>query len=511
MAERQTRLGLNPDDVHRTFSVFKRAGAWAVAAALTASLAGCKKTPYTPDPEDLKRPVIWLSISEVSFTASEFGPNPGGQTFRVKNSGQKTLNYQISDDASWLTVEPASGVSTSETNEHTIIIEKAGLSAQDADYRATITVACSEAYNNPQKVSVRLKLSKEPPPAIAVSPASLSFAAQAGGANPPPQTITIRNSGQSTLNYTISDDAAWLDVSPAQGTSTGENKTHSVSVTSGGLAEGTYSATITVSDPNATNNPQSIAVSLTVSKQPPPSIWVDKSSLSFNVQVGGSPSPQSIDIRNGGGGTLSYTITSSESWISVSPSNGTSTGGANRHTVSVDSGGKGAGTYTGTLTITAPGAANSPQLVSVTLQITSVPTNNEIGVTCNPGSAKAGDTVNCSVYIYGNTKSIAAFGLLLKYDTAMFDYLGVNKGSLTGSWASVDGSNASGTVTCGGFAGVGSTIPTGSSGTLIVIVLRVTGGSYPNGQKSTITIDSYTDDVAGMKPEPATTTFTLQK
>jgi len=489
----------------------KSTGALAAVWLVLASIPGCKKTPYTPDPEDLKRPVIWLSISEVSFTASEFGPNPSGQTLKVKNSGQKTLNYQISDDAGWLTVEPASGISTDQTNEHTILIDKTGLAAQDADYRATVTVACSEAYNNPQKVFVRLKLSKEPPPAISVSPQTLGFAAQFGGANPPPQSITIRNSGQSTLNYTISDDAAWLDVNPAQGTSSGENKTHSVSVSSGGLAEGTFNATITITDPNATNNPQTVAVSLSVSKQPPPSIGVDKSSLSFSAQVGGSPAPQTIDIRNTGGGTLNYTISSSQSWLTVSPGSGTSTGGAVRHTVSANAAGLGEGTYSGTLTIAAPGASNSPQLVGVTLQIASIPTNNEIGVTCNPSSGKTGDTVSCSIYIYGNTKSLSAFGLQLKFDTSMFEYVGTNKGSLTGSWAYVDGSHSSGTVTLGGFAGGASPIPVGSSGTLAVVVLRVTGGSYPNGQKSTITIDSYTDDVSGMKPEPAATTFTYQK
>lgn len=479
---------------------------------LLAPVPGCKKSPFVPDTEELKRPVIWLSVSEASFTASQFGPNPSNQTFKVKNSGQNSLNYEISDDADWMTVEPASGVSSNQMNEHSMVIDKSRLTPQDADFTATITVTCSEAYNNPQKLSVSFKLTKEPPPEISVSPATLSFSAQTGGTNPQPQNIVVRNSGQSTLNYTISDDADWLGVSPADGTSSGENKTHAVSVTSGGLGEGSYSATITISDPNATNNPQNVSVSLKVSKEPPPSIWVSKSSLSFSALVGGSNPPyDAIDIRNGGGGTLSYTVTWDAAWIAVSPQSGTSTGQVNRHTVTVNSSGLGQGTYNGTITITSSTADNSPQRVGVTLQVTAIPTNNEIGVTCSPNSGVTGTTVNCSIYVYGNVKSISAFGLQLIFDTSMFEYVGTNKGSLTGGWAYVDGSPSSGTATVGGFAGGGDSIAAGSSGTLAVVVLRVTGGAYSNGQQSTITIRSYTDDIAGMKSEPASTTFTYNK
>jgi len=486
--------------------------ALAVLLLLLAPVSACKKSPLTPDAENLSRPIIWLNTTELSFTAAEFGPNPSGQALNVKNSGQSTLKYGISDDADWLTVEPAAGTSSGQLNEHTISIDKSGLAARDADYTATITVTCAEAYNNPQKVTVALNITKEPPPEISISPGTLGFAAQSGGANPSAQNIVIRNSGQSTLNYSITDDAAWLEVSPSSGTSAGENKTHSVSVMSGGLAEGNYSATITVSDPNATNSPQSVAVSLNVSKVVPPAIWADKPSLSFAGQEGGSsPPPQSLDIKNSGGGTLSYSITWSAAWLTVAPASGSSTGQENRHTVAVNNGGLSQGTYNGTITIASAGAINSPQQVSVTLQVTGVPTNNEISVSCNPNQAYAGTTVNCPIAILGNLQGVSSFGLQLTFDTNMFEYVRTDKGTLTGDWAYIDGNNISGTVTIGGFAGSGSAIPIGSSGTIAVVVLRVTGGSYPNGQQSTITIRGYSDDLAGMTPEPATATFTFRK
>jgi hypothetical protein len=56
----------------------------------------------------------------------------------------------------------------------------------------------------------------------------------------------------------------WLSVNPTSGTSTGETDTITVNYSTSSLALGTYNAVITVSDPNASNTPQTISVALTV-------------------------------------------------------------------------------------------------------------------------------------------------------------------------------------------------------------------------------------------------------
>jgi len=156
---------------------------------------------------------------EVSFTASETGPNPSSQILKIKHSGQGTLNYSISDNADWLTITPASGSSSGHIVEHTISVDKSTLTPRNSQYKAVITITCPNAYNNPQKVNVGLKITKEPPPKLSVSPIELTFSAKEGTTNLSTKTITIKNEGQGTLNYTISDDAAWLEVKPKRGTS----------------------------------------------------------------------------------------------------------------------------------------------------------------------------------------------------------------------------------------------------------------------------------------------------
>lgn len=83
-----------------------------------------------------------------------------------------------------------------------------------------------------------------------------------------PDTFTVRNTGGGTLEYTITDDADWLSVDPPSGTSTGETDTITVLYSPSELEGGVHTATITVSDPEAINDPQQITVTLTVEPAP---------------------------------------------------------------------------------------------------------------------------------------------------------------------------------------------------------------------------------------------------
>ncbi|MDX2042248.1 MAG: S8 family serine peptidase [Acidobacteriota bacterium] len=121
-------------------------------------------------------------------------------------------------------------------------------------------------------------------PTIGVSPTSLSFTATTGGSNPANKTISITNTGTGTLNWTQTDNASWLTVTPASGTAP---STLTASVNISGLAAGTYNGAITVSATGATNTPVSIPVTLTVSS-------AGGSQLIVNGGFEGSASPWTL-------------------------------------------------------------------------------------------------------------------------------------------------------------------------------------------------------------------------
>ena len=80
--------------------------------------------------------------------------------------------------------------------------------------------------------------------------------------------FTVANGGDGTLDYAISADQSWLDISPAGGLSTGEADTITVSYAVSELPIGRHVATIRISDhgstPPALNSPQDIAVTVDV-------------------------------------------------------------------------------------------------------------------------------------------------------------------------------------------------------------------------------------------------------
>lgn len=105
--------------------------------------------------------------------------------------------------------------------------------------------------------------------------------------------------------------------------------------------------------------------------QPPPEIVLSPTSFVFNAQVGGgNPTSQVLNIANGGGQTLDWEASWSESWLGVSPDQGTA---PSTVVITANIAGLSAGTYADVVTVSAAGATNTPQTFSVTLNLTVPP------------------------------------------------------------------------------------------------------------------------------------------
>ncbi|MDQ1350160.1 MAG: hypothetical protein QG657_461 [Acidobacteriota bacterium] len=203
-------------------------------------------------------------------------------------------------------------------------------------------------------------------PVINLNKTQLTFNYETGGSQPASQTFTISNSGTGTLNWSVADNAGWLACSPTSGTNTG---VITVSVNTGGLAAGTYTGVITISSTNASNSPQTVNVTFTVTNPPvnPPEISINPAELYFSAVISGPVTgPQQVRIENTGGDTLNWSAASDSAWLSCTPTSGT---GDSIISVSVDPSGLSVGSFTGTITISDPAASNSPQTVTVYLTV----------------------------------------------------------------------------------------------------------------------------------------------
>jgi len=195
-------------------------------------------------------PAIGTSPTNLSFTAQQGGGDPTAQTVTISNTGGGTLSWSVSHDATWLSHTPNTGTGTGTV---TISVTTGTLTAGTYSGLVTLWPTGATAVTVPVTFTVKAAST------INLSPSSLSYAATQGAANPANQNIALTNSG-GTLNWTVSDNASWLAVSPASGSG---SSTLTTSVNTAGLTAGTYNGTLTVSAAGASS--KTVAATLTVS------------------------------------------------------------------------------------------------------------------------------------------------------------------------------------------------------------------------------------------------------
>ncbi len=314
-------------------------------------------------------PFVGLSPSELIFNAFVGGASPPSQTVTVSNPGVGTLNWTATGNVAWLGATPLSGSSGAGGSQPlTVSVNSTGLTA--GTYAGTVTVTAPGAGNSPRLLPVRLVVAARP--SITLSPTTLAFNAVQGATTLPfSTTFTISNSGGQPLQWTASKSAGWLSFNPSSGTLNPFNgQLVSVSVNQSGLLAGTYTDTITVSDPAASNSPQTVTVTFAI-HPPVPRFLLTPNSVAVTAVVGqSSPQFNFINVGNSGVGMLNFSASSNVPWLSGSPMTGSvTTGSSITVTTSVNPAGLAAGTYNGTITFTSSGASNSPQTLPVTLTV----------------------------------------------------------------------------------------------------------------------------------------------
>ena len=85
------------------------------------------------------------------------------------------------------------------------------------------------------------------------------------GDNLPNDAFNVLNPGGANLNYTITDNAAWLSVNPTNGVvGPGQSAPISVMYDVAGLNKGLFTATVSIADAAAANSPQAVTVKVRV-------------------------------------------------------------------------------------------------------------------------------------------------------------------------------------------------------------------------------------------------------
>ncbi|HKE26524.1 MAG TPA: hypothetical protein VKB88_29420 [Bryobacteraceae bacterium] len=200
----------------------------------------------------------------------------------------------------------------------------------------------------------------------------------AEGANPAPQTVYALNIGDGTLapSVSIGSGAPWLTGATVEGgavpcTMFTASSCFPIQFTfnTANLARGAYSLTVTISDPNATDAPQTVTVTVQVGGPPP--YFVDRymapgQIADYPLASGGCFSSNPCPMTG-----LSATTSDGGQWLSISTYMMGTLGGR-YWTESVHlapAAGMANGTYTGAVAFT--GTSNAP--LPVTMRLTTLP------------------------------------------------------------------------------------------------------------------------------------------
>lgn len=208
-----------------------------------------------------------LSSNTIQFSAIEGGGDPDPQGVEVTSTGSTevgglagTISYRSGEPTGWLTASLGTTTPTSMT-----LAAITGTLA-GGDYHATVTVTGSGVDPKPVEVTFSILRRR----ILAVSPDNIRFSAAVGGGNPADQdvAVTAQAAGPiselaATISYTAGQPTGWLTASLA---STTTPATLTLSAATGSLAQGTYTATVTVTGLLA--DPASVTVSFTLGDGP---------------------------------------------------------------------------------------------------------------------------------------------------------------------------------------------------------------------------------------------------
>ena len=304
----------------------------------------------------------------VSVDSMRFGIYDSLNSFKLSNTGNYPLKWNFIPTEEWISVQPDSGIllvdstkflskqtlnhSANKNIDTTIFVKIDNKKLSAGDHVGILQLKTENGVND----TIKIFVTKSPDPLIKLSTEKLDF-----GESEILKNITIDNIGGSELNWTAKANAAWISVSPQGGNSILNSnaintpaKINSsqleISVNRNGLAPGVYNSSV---DINSNGGNVSLEVSMIVPEVP--ELSISESIINF----GSAEILKRIQVSNSGTGKLVWSISSSESWITVFPLNDSVSSGNKEITISVNRIGLMPGSYSGDIEIVSNGGNKS--------------------------------------------------------------------------------------------------------------------------------------------------------
>jgi hypothetical protein len=233
--------------------------------------------PWTVPSISTSKAKLWIkgwssSGNPVDFTDNDFTivPAPSGTLTVTSPNGGEVWAKGSTENITWTTTGEVGNVKVSYSTDNGFSwTTLASSTANDGSYAwnlpEILTDECLVKVNEVENSQIadisNAVFTIGGPPMIVLNRDRFNFGYIKNGASPCLQTLFIYNGGGGTLNWTAEADASWINLNPTSGT---EGGIVTIAINTIGLNIGSYMGTISVSDPDVGNSPQTVEVYLTV-------------------------------------------------------------------------------------------------------------------------------------------------------------------------------------------------------------------------------------------------------
>ena len=231
---------------------------------------------------------FYFNFSVVDIPSLEYYPNTLNVTcgigktvnknLSISNVGTGVLYYNLSTDSSWLLVTPSEGSSSGETDEVVVTVDASSLDV--GRYFGCVFINCSNGEN----ATIPVNLTIVANPFLDFNPSSRILSGRKG------DIITsffyIQNIGAGSLQYTLTPDKSWIQLSTYSGYSSGEKDKIQITINTTLLNPGIYNGNISIECGSGGGGTFTITLYLS-SPQPDKSIEIITPNGGENWQIGG--------------------------------------------------------------------------------------------------------------------------------------------------------------------------------------------------------------------------------
>ncbi len=308
--------------------------ATAVALEGKARIVDLQLSPSTPQ----------LSTTQDSIF---FETNSQSKVIIIENDGDGELNWRITVPAeNWLQVTPQSGKAGKQSSTVTITVDRSRIVSNGL--YVTQLVITSDGGTRSIYVSMTVE-GRNASPQLSLSPISIGY-----GTTSSRQTIGITNTGNGDLAWQATPSHTWITATPESGVTSGSTQV-TINVDRSQLSPGEHTGSIDI-----VSNGGSITVPITLSV-PAPLISLNTRNIDFRSDLETSL----LEISNVGSGDLEWVLSTGVSWLSLTPSQGTTAQVTSSITLAVQRQGLAVRNYTGQIHL----SSNSTSEPTIDIQV----------------------------------------------------------------------------------------------------------------------------------------------